>query len=214
MCHTSKRKTYNVAQSCKSSQTEKSQEKITYHNTQINNNKCLRKRYITKRNKLEKQKKYAEKRKNDHEMCHTSKRKTYNVAQSCKSSQTEKSQEKITYHNTQINNNKCLRKRYITKRNKLEKQKKYAEKRKNDHEMCHTSKRKTYNVAQSCKSTQTEKSQEKITYHNTQINNNKCLCKRDITKRNKVEKRKRYAEKRKTKDKICPTSKRKKYNLQ
>ena len=37
-----KERQYNVAQSCKSSQIEKSQEKSTYNNTQIDNNECLR----------------------------------------------------------------------------------------------------------------------------------------------------------------------------
>ena len=42
----------------------------------------------------EKQKRYAEKRKNDNKICHTSKRKKYNLAQSCESSNVEKSYKK------------------------------------------------------------------------------------------------------------------------
>ena len=44
-----------------------------------------------------------------------------------------------------------------------------------------------------------------------QIDSKKCLCKRDVAKKKK--KRERCAEKRKNEDKICLTSKRKKYNL-
>ena len=61
------------------------------------------------KNKIEQQNGYTKQRKNDYEICHTSKRKKYNLAQSCKSSQIEKSQDKITHDNTQIDN-KCLHK--------------------------------------------------------------------------------------------------------
>ena len=55
------------------------------------NEKCFHKRGTAKNNKVEQWKKYTEKRKNDNEICCTSKRKTYDVAQSCQSSQIEKS---------------------------------------------------------------------------------------------------------------------------
>ena len=72
--------------------------------------KCFCKRDIAKSKKVEQHIRYAEKRKNDNEIRCTSKRKTYDVAQSCKSSQIEKSQDTSTHDNTQINNNKCLHK--------------------------------------------------------------------------------------------------------
>ena len=68
------------------------------------------KRDIAKNNKVEQQKRCAEKRKNDNKICCTSKRKTYDVAQTSKYSQSEKSKDKSTHDNTQINNNKCLHK--------------------------------------------------------------------------------------------------------
>ena len=43
--------------------------------------------------------------------------------------------------------------------------------------MCCTSKRKTYDVGQSCESSQIEKSQDKSTNDNIQVDNNKHLCK-------------------------------------
>ena len=44
-------------------------------------------------------------------------------------------------------NKKCFPKRDIAKKNKVAQQKMYTEKRKDDHEISHTSKRKKYNLA-------------------------------------------------------------------
>ena len=74
-------------------------------------------------------------------------------------------------------NKKCVHKRDIAKKTKVEQQERYTEKRKNDHEICHTSKREKYNLAQTCESSQIEKSQDKSTYDSTQMDSKKCLCK-------------------------------------
>ena len=70
----------------------------------------------------------------------------------------------------------------MAKNNKVEQRKRYIEKRKNDNDICCTSERKTYDVAQSCKSSQIEKSQDKSTNDNKQIDNNKHLCERYTAK--------------------------------
>ena len=71
----------------------------------------------------------------------------------------------------------------MKKKNKVEQQKRYAEKRKNAHEISHTSERTKHNLVQICESSQIEMAQDKSTKNNTQVDNNKCLCKQDITKK-------------------------------
>ena len=82
-----------------------------------------------------------------------------------------------------VSANEILQQQKKKKTNKIEQQKRYTEQRKKDYEIYHTSKRKKYNLAQSCKFSQIENSQDKITHDNTQIDSNKCLCKRDIAKK-------------------------------
>ena len=82
---------------------------------------------------------------------------------------------------------------------KEKKQKRCSEKRKNEDKICLTSKRKKYNLGHNCKSNQSQKSQDKSKYDTIQIDSNKCLCKRDISKRKKIKNQKRCAEKRKNK---------------
>ena len=77
-----------------------------------------------------------------------------------------------------------LQKRYC-KKNKVEQQKRYAENRKNEDKISLTNNGKKYNLQHNCKSSQIEKSQDKITNSNTQIDNNNCLWKRDIVLKKK-----------------------------
>ena len=58
--------------------------------------------------KIENQKRCTEKRKNEDTICLTGKRKKYNIEHNCKSSQSQKSQDKSTYDSTQVDSNKCL----------------------------------------------------------------------------------------------------------
>ena len=88
---------------------------------------------LLKKKKIENRKRYTEKRKNENKICLTGKRKKYNIEHNCKSSWSKKSQNKSTYDSTQINSNKCLHKRDIAKKKKIENQKRYTEKRKNEH---------------------------------------------------------------------------------
>ena len=83
------------------SQSQKPQERSTHHKTQIDNNKCLHKWDIAKKNKIEKWRWLAEKRKNEQDICVSSKRNKYNLGHNYEYSQSQ---------NTQIDNNKCLHK--------------------------------------------------------------------------------------------------------
>ena len=69
-------------------------------------------------------------------------------------------------------------KRYCQKKNKVEQWKRYAENRKNEDKISLANKGKKYSLQHNCKSSQIEKSQDKITNCNTQID--KCLWKRDL----------------------------------
>ena len=60
------------------------------------------------RYKIANSKRCAEKRKNEHEIYLTSKRKKYNVQHNFDCSQSKKPQARSTYDNTQIDINKCL----------------------------------------------------------------------------------------------------------
>ena len=86
-CQTSKRKKYYQEHNFECSQTNKSQVKSTYDNTQIDNNKSLCKKQIQSKNKLEKQKWPAENTKNEHDISLNSKRKKYNLGHNYKSSE-------------------------------------------------------------------------------------------------------------------------------
>ena len=98
-------------------------------------------------------------------------------------------EEQKNYHKKrcQNRNNKCFCKRDTAKKkkNKVEQQKRYAENRKNEDKISPTKKGKKYNLQHNCKSSQIEKSQDKIPNGNTEIDNNKCLQKRDIVKKKK-----------------------------
>ena len=110
-----------------------------------------------KKKKVEKQKWLVEKRKKQHEICQTSKRKKYYQDHNFECSQTNKSQVKSTYDNTQIDSNKSLCKKQIQNKNKLEKQKWPAENTKNEHDISLNSKRKKYNLGHNYKSSERKK---------------------------------------------------------
>ena len=63
------------------------------------------------------------------------------------------------------------------KRKKIENQKRYTEKRKNEDKICQTGKRKKYNIEHNSESSQSQKSWDKSIYDSTQMDSNKCLCK-------------------------------------
>ena len=98
----------------------------------IDSKKCLRKRDVAKKKEI-KQEKCTEKRKHEDKICLTSKGKKFNLGQNCKSSQSQTSLDKSAYDSTQINSNKCLHKRDITRRKKIKKTRKGVLKRKNKH---------------------------------------------------------------------------------
>ena len=100
----------------------------------------------------------------------TSKRKKYNLEDNCKSSQSQNSQDKSAYDSICANE-------ILLKRNKKANRKSCAKKRKNEHKICLTSKRKKYNVQHNFDCSQSENPQDSSTYDNTQIDINKCLCK-------------------------------------
>ena len=77
--------------------------------------------------------------------------------------------------------NSSLHKGDIAKK-KVEKQKWLVEKRKNQHEICQTSKRKKYYQDHNFECSQTNESKVKSTYDNTQIDNNKFFCKKTDSK--------------------------------
>ena len=81
-----------------------------------------------------------------------------------------------------------MRKRDIAKKIKIKNCKRCTEKRKNEDKICLTGHRKKYNLGQNCKSSQSQTSLDKSAYDSTQIDSNKCLRKRDITKRKKIKK--------------------------
>ena len=89
----------------------------------------------------------------------------------------------------QIDSKKCLRKRDVAlKKRKEEENKKWkrcSEKRINEDKICLTSKRKKYNLGHNCKSSQSQKSQDKINTIPDKYSK-KCLHKRDISRRKKI----------------------------
>ena len=137
----------------------------------------LQKKKKKKKKKLEQWKRYAENRKNEDKISLTNKGKKHNLQPNCKSSQIEKSQDKITNSNTQIDNNKCLQKKDIVKKKKT--QKRCAEKRKNEDRICLNSNGKKYILGHNWKSSQSQKSEDKSAYDSSK----KCLRKRDVAKK-------------------------------
>ena len=138
----------------------------------------------------------AERKKSQHDICQTSKRKKYNVRHNFDCSQSENPQDLSTYDNTQINANKYLHKRDIAKKKKKKTEKWIwlAGKRKNEQDICLTSKRKKYTARHNYECNQSE---------NTQIDNSKCLYKRDIAKRNNLKAKERKCQRQKNIHKIC-----------
>ena len=77
---------------------------------------------VAKKYKREEGKRLAKVRKNQHEICPNSNRKKYNLGHNYKYSQ--------NMYNTQVDSNKCLRKRDIAKTKRIVEHKRLAEKRK------------------------------------------------------------------------------------